>query len=62
MNILRLPKVIELTGLSRASIYRYINTESFPRPINIGPRSVGWIKMEVEAWINERIAKRDRLE
>ena len=31
----------------------------FPKPINLGPRAVGWIESEIEEWLIDRIAQRD---
>ena len=59
--ILRRKQVEERTGLARSTIYQYINDGVFPRPVQLGPRAVGWIESEVSAWITERIkALRDR--
>ncbi len=55
-NILRLPAVIERTGLARSSIYQRIKERTFPEPISLGDRAVGWIDSEIESWINDRIA------
>jgi prophage regulatory protein len=32
---------------------------SFPRPVRIGKRAVGWVESEVDGWIEARIAERD---
>ena len=53
-TILRMPQVIEMTGVSRAHVYALISREEFPRPIRIGRRAVGWKKNDVEAWIADR--------
>lgn len=53
--ILRLPAVKARTGLSRSSIYLRSSEGSFPSPISLGGRAVGWIESEVEAWIAGRI-------
>ncbi|HXZ33351.1 MAG TPA: AlpA family transcriptional regulator [Terriglobales bacterium] len=50
-NILRLPTVKARTGLSRSSIYLQVANGSFPRPISLGARAVGWIESEIEGWI-----------
>lgn len=56
-RILRLPRVMELTGLSRSSIYaRLADDPTFPRSISLGPRSVGWLQSDVWTWIDERAA------
>ena len=54
-KILRLPAVIDKTGLSRATIYLKISKKAFPSPISLGERSVGWLESEVEAWIQRQI-------
>ncbi|WP_338213393.1 AlpA family transcriptional regulator [Halopseudomonas aestusnigri] len=59
MKILRLKAVLARTGLSRATIYRYMNLNEFPQAIKLGLRSVGWAEHEVEAWLQERIQLRD---
>ncbi len=46
--------VIVKTGLSRASIYRYIKRERFPPRRRVGPNRVAWIPTEVIAWIEAR--------
>lgn len=54
-KILRLPDVKARTGLSRSSIYSRISAGTFVAPIKIGPRSVGWLEREVEAWIDLQV-------
>lgn len=61
-KICRLPKVEEMTGRRRSAIYREIQEGRFPRPVKLGPRAVGWLEEEVQAWIMARIADRDREE
>lgn len=58
-RILRLPEVQERTGLSRSFIYNHMEVGSFPKPIPLSERSVGWLESDVEAWIDARVAKRD---
>ena len=53
--IIKLPRVIEITGRSRSSIYAGIKDGTFVQPINIGKRSIGFIESEVDDWIQERI-------
>ncbi len=59
MNILRLPEVRQRTGRSRSRIYADVQAGTFPKPINIGPRAIGWIQSEVDDWIAARIAERE---
>ena len=53
-RILRLPEVVEVTGLSRSSIYRLIGIDEFPRQRRLGPRSSGWRMSDVEQWLASR--------
>ena len=53
--ILRLPAVKTRTGLSRSTIYLRVADVSFPRPLSLGARAVGWLESEVEEWISRRI-------
>ena len=59
-SILRRKQVEDRTGLSRSTIYLQIQKGLFPKPINLGPRAVGWIENEIDKWLLERIETRDR--
>jgi prophage regulatory protein len=50
-KILRLPIVLDRTGLSRSTVYQRITEGRLPRPVSLGARAVGWIETEVEEWI-----------
>ena len=53
--ILRLPTVKARTGLSRSTIYLRVAEGSFPTPVSLGGRAVGWIEAEVNDWLAKRI-------
>jgi prophage regulatory protein len=55
IRFLRLPEVIARVGLRRASIYLHIADGTFPKQISLGPRAVGWLEHEIDAWIAARI-------
>ena len=54
-KILRLPNVLDRTGLSRSTVYLRVTEGRFPRPVSLGARAVGWIETEVEEWIARQI-------
>ncbi len=56
--ILRRKQVEARTGLSRSSIYAGISAGSFPAPVPLGEKSVGWLEHEIAGWIASRIAAR----
>ena len=62
--ILRRPQVEARTGLSRSSIYAKLRDNpkrpseydlTFPKPVSLGAKAVGWIEHEIDAWISARI-------
>jgi predicted DNA-binding transcriptional regulator AlpA len=40
-----------ITGVSAATLYRWIAAGKFPRPIHIGKRVSAWLSDDVDAWI-----------
>jgi prophage regulatory protein len=60
MRIIRLKEVMDLTGLARSTVYKYIAASEFPVPVSLGERCVGWLESEVHDWILARVAERDR--
>lgn len=48
--LLRRKTVEQMSGLSRATIYRLIKLGKFPRPLSIGTGSVRWRQSDVIAW------------
>jgi len=59
MRIMRLTEVSQTTGLARSSIYSRMSEGSFPRPVPLGARSVGWVSEEIQDWVEARIQERD---
>ncbi len=58
VRFVRLPEVMERTGLSRSTIYVRVAEGRFPKPVPLGARSVGWIESELDEWFSDRIAER----
>lgn len=54
--ILRRKQVEARTGLSRSSIYAAIKAGTFPAPVSLGEKSVGWLQHEIDGWIAARVA------
>jgi prophage regulatory protein len=54
-TILRLPAVKVRTGLSRSTIYLRVSEGTFPKPVSLGGRAVGWLESEVQEWLQRRI-------
>lgn len=54
-TILRLPAVKARTGLSRSTIYKRVSDGTFPRPVKIGARAIGWLEADIDAWITAQV-------
>ena len=50
-RILRINAVLDRTGLSRATLYRKMQTGTFPKQIRIATRCAGWRESAVAAWM-----------
>ena len=66
LTILRRKQVEARTGLSRSTIYAKLRRNpkrpsdydpTFPKPVAVGAKAVGWIEAEVEAWLAAQIQK-----
>ena len=59
MKLIKLTEVMASTGLARSTVYKYIKTGTFPKPVPQGERAVAWLENEIQEWIMERVAERD---
>lgn len=50
-RILRIGAVLQLTGLSRSTLYRKIRRGAFPKQIKLSERCAGWRQSAVNAWM-----------
>ena len=66
LTILRRKQVEARTGLSRSSIYARLRQNpkrpgdydpTFPKPISVGAKAVGWIEAEIDAWLTAQVEK-----
>jgi prophage regulatory protein len=66
LTIIRRKQVEARTGLSRSSIYARLKRNpkrpgdydpTFPKPISVGAKAVGWIEAEIDAWLTAQVEK-----
>ena len=57
-RIIRLREVETVTGKKRSAIYEGVAKGTFPAPVPLGPRAVGWLEDEIADWQEECIASR----
>lgn len=53
-QIIRMPKVKSMVGLSAATIYRRIKAKEFPAPVKLGKHASGWLLSAVQGWIQKQ--------
>ena len=58
IRLLRIPEVLDLVGLKKATLYQLLRTGQFPRSVKITSRAVGWVEEEVQQWLAERRNRR----
>lgn len=59
-RVLRLKGVMKKIGISRSTIYDWLNPksprydETFPKQRRLGRQSVGWLESELNEWLMQR--------
>ena len=53
-TILRRPEVERVTGVKTSTLYEWMSKGSFPRPVRLGQRAVGWRKEDIDNWLDTR--------
>jgi prophage regulatory protein len=48
----RLRDVLNITALSRSTIYRRIAEGRFPAPVHLGGRASGWPRAALQQWVD----------
>jgi prophage regulatory protein len=60
--VMRFPRVLAATGLSRSTIWRLEAAGEFPKRVQLSANAVGWRADEVESWIEARARKQSAAE
>jgi len=56
VSLMRLPYVLNRTGIKKATLWLWIKEGKFPKPVKLGIKSVAWASNEIDAWIQDRIS------
>jgi len=60
IQILKLPDLIKISGLSRSTLYEKLNEkssrydETFPKQLKLSRNAVGWLEHEVLEWLESK--------
>ena len=55
-KLLRLPAVEERTGFKKSSVYAGVKAGTFPAPVRLSARAVGWREEDLDKWVSERVS------
>lgn len=55
-RFLRIKEVVEKTTLSRATIYRKVTADQFPKPKRLSHRVSVWALSAIDKWMEEALA------
>lgn len=58
-RFIRLPQVIDRTGLSKSTIYKRADEGTFPKPVPLGNSLSAWVEAEVDEWMEGCVKLRD---
>ena len=56
-RFLRLPEVAKMIGVSKGTIYNWMNDGTFPKSISLGPQIVVWLDSDVDKWMGDKLKK-----
>lgn len=60
IRLIKMTEVLKKTGMSKSTVYSLISHGMFPQQVSLGIRSVAFVEAEVDAWIRNKIANRNR--
>jgi prophage regulatory protein len=58
-KILKVKQVAEEINVSVPQVYKLVSLGRFPKPIKLGERGSGWLRTEIDAWLQSRVDARD---
>jgi len=54
-QLIRLPRVMELTGIAKSTIWLWVKNKKFPQPIKLSNRVTVWKLSDIQQYINDAI-------
>ena len=51
---MRVPAVLDRLGVSRTTLYRWMEDGHFPKPIRLGPNTIAWRASDLDQWLDDR--------
>ena len=58
VRLLRLPAVMEMTGLGRSTVYQLVREKKFPEPVHVVvPKMTVWPSDKIEQWVQDQLSE-----
>ena len=51
-------ELLNLVGVTRSTLYRWMDAGTFPKQISVGGNTVVWVESVVTAWMEDQMASR----
>ena len=58
-KVLKVKEVASEISISVPQVYKLVSLGRFPKPIKLGERGSGWLRIEIDAWLESKIEERD---
>ena len=55
-RLYRMRELVELLGISRPTVYRYIKAGNLPKPVHLSSRCIAWRASEINIWMSNLAA------
>ena len=59
-RFIKLPEVMNKTGLGRSTIYASMKAGDFPKSIQLNKKNSVWLESEINDWMTDKINKRNQ--
>lgn len=53
-KLVRAKELSQFLSINKSTLWRWRQTQNFPRPITLGANTVAWKLSSINAWIEER--------
>jgi prophage regulatory protein len=53
-KLIRAKELCQLLSINKSTLWRWRQTQNFPKPIVLGANTVAWKLSTIDAWIKER--------
>lgn len=60
LQLLTRRQVADIVGVDPATIWRWVKNDAFPAGFPVGKCSTRWLRAEVQKWVENHAAERDR--